>query len=77
MTPAQEPPLGEIRETVARMERNLALSGRALTGERLARYRSLMVRFAVDLPSEREQLLSRAAVLMLIQASDQDAADGE
>ena len=77
MSPAEEPPLDQIRETVARMERNLSLSGGRLTGELLVRYRTLMARFAADLPSEREQLLSRAAVLMLIQASDQDAADGK
>jgi hypothetical protein len=63
----------ELRETVARMEGHLR-------GEPLFRvYERLVERFEADLGDERDVLLSRAAVLMLLQEAAGDTerpADG-
>jgi hypothetical protein len=69
MSDPQMPRLETVRETVLRMEARLGELPAPLTQELLSHYRALLPRFAADLPSEREQLLSRAAVLMLIQAA--------
>jgi hypothetical protein len=67
----------EIGATVARLEAKLAGSRRHSTVRLLMHYRALIARFGEDLPSQREQMISRGAVLMLIQASDRDEIDGE
>jgi hypothetical protein len=71
------PSLEEIRATVTRMEAKLSASASARTRDLLALYRPLVPRFEHDLKAERDVLLSRAGVLMLIQAADQERAHGE
>ena len=51
----------DLRETVVRMEERLR--GHPL----FPVYEQLIERFSADLPDERDVLLSRAAVLMLLQ----------
>jgi hypothetical protein len=58
----------ELAETVARMEARLR--GHSL----FPVYERLTERFAADLADERDVLLSRAAVLMLLQETASDAA---
>jgi len=62
-----QPSVAELRETVERMEERLR--GNALFGD----YERLSQRFAADLEDERDVLLSRAAVLMLLQEAASDA----
>jgi hypothetical protein len=59
--------VGELRETVERMERSLA--ARPDAGELMAAYEELRARFAADLGDERDELLSRGGALMLIQGA--------
>jgi hypothetical protein len=61
---------GELRETVERMESRLRADPLFPVYERLVE------RFAADLADEREVLLSRAAVLMLLQEAARDAERG-
>jgi hypothetical protein len=56
-----QPSEAELRETIERMEERLRAHPLFAVYERLSE------RFAADLPHEREVLLSRAAVLMLLQ----------
>jgi hypothetical protein len=56
-----QPSEAELRETIERMEERLQAHPLFPVYERLTQ------RFAVDLPDERDVLLSRAAVLMLLQ----------
>jgi hypothetical protein len=58
----------DLRETVVRMEQRLR------THPLFPVYERLLERFAADLPDERDVLLSRAAVLMLLQEASSDAA---
>jgi hypothetical protein len=58
----------ELRETVARMEERLR------THPFFPAYERLSERFAADLADERDALLSRAAVLMLLQEAASDSA---
>jgi hypothetical protein len=53
----------DLRATVVRMEERLR------THPLYPVYERLIERFAAELPSERDVLLSRAAVLMLLQES--------
>jgi hypothetical protein len=57
----------ELRETVERMEARLR------THPLFPAYERLRERFAADLADERDVLLSRAAVLMLLQETANDA----
>jgi hypothetical protein len=57
----------ELRETVERMEARLAGFDDDLARALLAAYQALAPVFAADLRDERDELLSRAAALMLIQ----------
>jgi hypothetical protein len=68
-----QPSDAELRATIRRMEERLGGHPLFLHYERLAE------RFAADLPDERDVLLSRAAVLMLLQetASDAERSRGE
>jgi hypothetical protein len=60
----------DLRETVARMEERLRAN------ELFPVYQRLVERFEADLPRERDVLLSRAAVLMLLQETESsDASD--
>jgi hypothetical protein len=70
MSDPQMPTLETVRETVLRMEARLSKVPALRTQELLSHYRALLPRFAADLPSERDQLLGRAAILMLIQAAN-------
>jgi hypothetical protein len=63
-----QPRKAELRETVARMEERLR------THPLFPVYERLSERFVADLPDERDVLLSRAAVLMLLQETASDAA---
>ena len=56
----------DLRETVVRMEERLR------THPLFPTYERLIERFAADLPEERDVLLSRAAVLMLLQEASGD-----
>ena len=58
-----QPSEAELRETIERMEERLRAHPLFPDYERLSE------RFASDLPDERDVLLSRAAVLMLLQES--------
>lgn len=60
------PDEAELRETVERMEERLSAHPLFPVYGRLAE------RFAADLPDERDVLLSRAAVLMLLQEAAND-----
>jgi hypothetical protein len=60
----------ELRETVARMESRLRVHPLFPVYERL------IERFEADLPAERDVLLSRAAVLMLLQEVPSNRASG-
>jgi hypothetical protein len=57
----RRPDEAELRETVERMEARLQ------THPLFSVYEQLSGRFEADLPDERDVLLSRAAVLMLLQ----------
>jgi hypothetical protein len=57
----------ELRETVERMEARLAGFDDDLARALLAAYRALAPVFAADLRDEHDELLSRAAALMLVQ----------
>jgi hypothetical protein len=57
----------DLRETVARMEEHLG------THPLFPVYERLIDRFEADLPDARDVLLSRAAVLMLLQEAANDA----
>jgi hypothetical protein len=63
-----KPGEAELRETVERMEDRLR------THALFPTYQRLVARFAADLGEERDVLLSRAAVLMLLQETAGDAA---
>jgi hypothetical protein len=58
----------DLRETVARMEEHLR------THPLFPVYEGLIGRFTADFQDERDVLLSRAAVLMLLQEAPSDAA---
>jgi hypothetical protein len=60
----------DLRATLARMEERLR------THPLFPVYERLIQRFEDDLPAERDVLLSRAAVLMLLQETASDAAPG-
>lgn len=60
------PDEAELRETIERMEERLS------THPLFPVYQRLAERFAVDLLEERDVLLSRAAVLMLLQEAAND-----
>jgi hypothetical protein len=62
------PDEADLRETVERMEERLRLHPQFPVYERLSE------RFSADLPEERDVLLSRAAVLMVLQETASDAA---
>jgi hypothetical protein len=64
-----QPSEAELRKTVERMETRLRGHPLFLAYERLAH------RFAADLDDERDVLLSRAAVLMLLQERASRASD--
>lgn len=57
----------ELRATVERMEARLGAFDDELARELLAAYAALAPILAADLGDERDELLSRAAALMLIQ----------
>lgn len=57
----------DLRETVARMEERLRAH------QLFSVYERLVERFEEDLPAERDVLLSRAAVLMFLQETRNDA----
>ena len=59
----------ELRETVERMEERLR------EHPLLPEYERLVERFTADLPDERDVLLSRAAVLMLLQETASRSSD--
>ena len=63
-----QPRKAELRETVARMEERLR------THSLFPVYERLSERFAADLDDDRDVLLSRAAVLMLLQETANDFA---
>jgi hypothetical protein len=60
----------ELRETVMRMESRLRAH------DLFPVYERLIERFEADLPNERDVLLSRAAVLMLLQELPSSRASG-
>ena len=62
------PDEAELRATVERIE------GRLRTHPLFPTYERLSERFAADLADERDVLLSRAAVLMLLQEATSDVA---
>jgi hypothetical protein len=64
------PSIEELRATVDRLEQRLGAGNSNHTNELLGHYWALVARFEVDLPDERERLLSRGGALMLIQAAD-------
>jgi len=64
------PSIEELRLTVDRMEQRLGSCSSNKTNELMGHYWALVARFEVDLPDERERLLSRGGALMLIQVSD-------
>jgi hypothetical protein len=66
---ALKPSEAELRETVKRMEARLRRHSLFPDYERLSE------RFAANLEDEREVLLSRAAVLMVLQESASRASD--
>jgi hypothetical protein len=57
----------DLRETVTRMEARLRNSADPFARDLMAVYDSLLARFAADLASERDELLTRGGALMLIQ----------
>lgn len=59
--------LEEVRSTVERMEGTLREMNLEIVRKLLKGYDQLVPRFERDLDNERDQLLSRGAVLMLIQ----------
>jgi hypothetical protein len=61
-----KPSDAELRDTVERMEERLR------THALFADYERLVERFEADLADERDALLSRTAVLMLLQESASD-----
>jgi hypothetical protein len=66
----QRASIEELRLTVDRMEQRLGSCNSNRTNELMGHYWALVARFEVDLPDERERLLSRGGALMLIQAAD-------
>jgi hypothetical protein len=66
--PVSSPDLGELRATIERMEARLR------DEPLFPVYERLIERFTADLPDERDVLLSRSAVLMLLQEASSDAA---
>ena len=71
----QAPTIEELRATIDRMEQRLGTCNSNRTNELLGHYWALVARFEVDLPDERERLLSRGGALMLIQAADPGESD--
>ncbi len=69
------PSIEELRATVDRMEQRLGACNSNHTNELLGHYWALVARFEVDLPDERERLLSRSGALMLIDAADPGEGD--
>lgn len=67
---AYSPSIEELRATIDRMEQRLGSFNSTQTNELLGHYWALVAQFEVDLPDERERLLSRGGALMLIQAAD-------
>jgi len=66
----QAPSIDELRATIDRMEQRLGTCNSTHTDELLGHYWALVARFKIDLPDERDQLLSRGGALMLMQAAD-------
>jgi len=66
----QTPAIDELRATIDRMEQRLGACSGTHTNELLCHYWALVAQFKIDLPEERDQLLSRGGALMLIQAAD-------
>jgi hypothetical protein len=64
------PSIDELRATIDRMEQRLGACDSPQTNELLGHYWALVAQFKIDLPEERDQLLSRGGALMLIQAAD-------
>lgn len=65
-----KPNEAELRETVERMEARLG------THPLYPTYERLVERFVVDLPEERDVLLARSAVLMLLEEEAATRASG-
>jgi tRNA (guanine37-N1)-methyltransferase len=63
------PATDDLARTVERMERRLRELEDQRVRELMAAYDGLVARFGADLLSERDQLLSRGAALMLVQAA--------
>jgi len=64
------PSTEELRQTVDRMEQRLGNCSSNHTNELMGHYWALVARLEVDLPDERERLLSRSGALMLVQVTD-------
>ena len=65
----------ELKQTVDRMEARLGQFNAPIVRSLYVAYIGLISRFAEDLTDERDQLLSRAAALMLIQEIASEATD--
>jgi hypothetical protein len=74
---AKSPSTDELRQTIERIEQRLGSCESAHTDELMSHYWALVARFEVDLPDERERLLSRSGALMLIQAADPGESDDD
>ena len=66
----KSPSVNELRQTIDRLEQRLGSCESSHTNELMGHYWALVARFEIDLPDERERLLSRGGALMLIQAAD-------
>lgn len=66
----QSPTIDDLRATLERLEQRLGACNSTHTNELLGHYWALVARFKIDLPDERDQLLSRQGALMLIDGAD-------
>jgi hypothetical protein len=59
--------IDELKKTVSRMEERFRRDDRKQARQLMTAYQVLVEQFASDLRNERDELLSRAGALMLIQ----------
>jgi len=68
--PDQAASIDELRTTIDRLEQRLGACDSNRTNALLGHYWALVAQFKIDLPDERDQLLSRQGALMLIDGVD-------
>jgi RNase P/RNase MRP subunit POP5 len=72
---ASSPSTEDLRATIDRLEQRLGSCNSNQTNDLLGHYWALVAQFGIDIKDERDQLLSRRAALMLIDAADPGETD--